>query len=318
MSIKNTYKYLVISFTCCCSILAYGQDERRLSRELQVENDNDAYTLNLTRDQYYSNGVAIRYRMLRDSSKWSSNITKVIRSYDLNHRIYSPRHLFWDNVNDMDRPYAGQISLAASNEYYFKKGSYLKAKVELGFMGPSLRTGDLQYEWHKTFGMQLPLGWDYEINNAPIINTYATFAHSLASGEILDLFTESNVALGTSFTHVRQEFAVRFGTFKPIQQSTHYNGVLGIKNKGPANHEFYFFLSPGFEYVIYNATIEGNWIGSESIYTETTVPGVFQMRAGIMASWTKFDFALLYYRRTKETTEATFHKYVGIRLNQRF
>lgn len=289
-----------------------------LRRELQVENDNDAYTLNLSRDQYYSNGVAIRYRRLTDSVKWASSMEKVIRSYDINHRIFSPRHLFWADSADMDRPYAGQMSLAASNEYYYKTGSYLKVKLELGWMGPALRTGDLQYNWHKTFGMQLPFGWDYEINDAPIINAYGTYAKNLVSGAILDLTTESNLAMGTTFTNVRQEVMVRFGTFKPIQQSTQYNGVLGIENAGPGNHEFYFFLSPGVEYVAYNATIEGNLIGKESIYTETREPWVFQMRAGIMMSFTKFDFALLYYRRTKETTEAIYHKYIGIRMNQRF
>ncbi|MEP1033432.1 lipid A-modifier LpxR family protein [Ekhidna sp.] len=310
-------RFLIIIVFISTASLGFSQ-KKFLTRELQVENDNDAYTLNLTRDQYYSNGVAIRYRSLTDSSRWKSVVSKVIRSYDLNHRIYSPRHLFWENVEDMDRPYAGQITLAASNEYYYVKGAYLKAKLELGWMGPSLRTGDLQYEWHKTFGMQLPLGWDYEINNAPIVNTYGTYAVTLATGKDLDLFSESNLALGTTFTHMRQEFTIRVGTFKPIQHSTHYNGVLGIENKEPGNHEFYFFISPGVEYAAYNATIEGNLIGKESIYTEIREPLIFQMRAGIMASWTKFDFALLYYRRTKETTEATYHKYVGIRMNQRF
>ena len=310
-------KFLSIILLGLISLFGFGQ-KKFLTRELQVENDNDAYTLNLTRDQYYSNGVALRYRMLTDSSSWSNNHEKVIRAYELNHRIYSPRHLFWEDSSQMDRPYAGQITLAASNEYYYKHGAYLRAELELGWMGPSLRTGDLQYEWHKAFGMQLPLGWEYEINDAPIINTYGTYARTLLSGKMLDLTSETNLALGTTFTHMRQEFMVRFGTFKPIQNSTQYNGVLGIENTGPDNHEFYFFLSPGVEYAAYNATIEGNWLGKESIYTETREPWIYQMRAGIMASWTKFDFALLYYRRTKETTEATIHKYVGIRMNQRF
>lgn len=299
------------------SLYCLGQ-KKYLNREFQVENDNDAYTLDPTRDQYYSNGVALRYRMLTDSSRWSSKHEKIIRSYGLNHRIYTPKHLYWSDSADMDRPYAGQIAIAISNEYYYKRSAYLKAKLELGWMGPSLKTGDLQYNWHKAFGMQLPYGWKYEINDAPIINTYGTYAQTILNGKILDLISESNMALGTTFTHVRQELMVRFGTFKPIQNSTQYNGVTGIKNTEPNIHEFYFFLSPGVEYAAYNATIEGNWLGKESIYTETREPWIYQMRAGLMMSWTKFDFALLYYRRTKETTEATLHKYVGIRMNQRF
>ncbi len=282
-----------------------------------VENDNDAYTLNLTRDQYYSNGVALRYRFVRDSSKFKK-ATKVIRSYDLNHRIYTPKRLWWTELEDLDRPYAGQFTAAVSNEYYYSTGSYLKVKAELGWMGPALNTAELQDTWHKTFGMQRPLAWQYEINNAPIINTYGTYAKTLAEADGVDIATESNIALGTSFTHLRQEFMIRLGKFKPIHSSTQFNGVTGIENKGRGNHEFYFFISPGVEYVAYNATIEGNLIGKESIYTEERVPWIYQTRAGVMVSWTKFDFALLYYRRTKETTEATFHKFVGIRMNQRF
>ncbi len=282
-----------------------------------VENDNDAYTLNLTRDQYYSNGVALRYRFVRDSSKVRKAF-KVIRSYDLNHRIYTPKRLWWTELEELDRPYAGQMTAAASNEYYYQEGAYLKAKAEIGWMGPALHTAELQDTWHKTFGMQRPLAWQYEINNAPIINTYGTYAKRLAKAKNIDFSSESNAALGTTFTHFRLEFMIRFGTFKAFHNSTQFNGVTGIENKGPGNHEFYFFISPGVEYVAYNATIEGNLIGKESIYTEERVPWLYQTRAGIMLSWTKFDFALLYYRRTKETTEATFHKFVGIRMNQRF
>ena len=285
-----------------------------LNRELQVENENDAYTLNLTRDSYYSNGVALRFRLLTDTTaKW-----KKIRSYDLNHRIFTPRRLWWTEMEELDRPYAGQISASISNEYYYKSASYLKVKAEFGWMGPATKTDELQYHWHKAFGMQLPFAWQYQINDGPIINTYGTYANTLTTSKGVDLVSESNLALGNTFTHVRQEFMLRIGKLRSLFNSTQLNGVLGIENKGPGLHELYFFISPGVEYVAYNATIEGNPIGKESEYTEERVPWVYQTRAGIMASWTKFDFALLYYRRTKETTESVFHKFVGIRMNQRF
>ncbi|MEQ9466443.1 MAG: lipid A deacylase LpxR family protein [Ekhidna sp.] len=292
--------------------------KKYLTREIQIENDNDTYTLNIYRDQYYSNGLALRYRVLTDSSRWGTNMEKVIRTYEFNHRIYSPKDLNWERLEQLDRPYAGQMSIGISNEFYFKRGTYLHVKLELGWMGPALRTGELQYSWHKALGMRLPHGWQFQINDAPIVNGYGTYAHKLIRRKLLDLISESNAAIGTSFIYARQELTIRFGSLKPIQQSTHYNGVLGVENTGYEAREIYFFLSPGIEYVAYNATIEGNWLGKESVHTETRIPGIFQMRAGIMASWFNFDFALLYYRRTKETTEATPHKYIGIRVNQRF
>ncbi len=307
-------KVFIFFFLSSTSLIA---QEKVMKRELQVESENDSYT-SLTRDRYYSNGIYIRYRVLANFAKWSPNVSKVIRSYHLNHRVFSPKHLFWHDVNDMDRPYAGQISLSVSNEYYLNDQSYINAKLEAGWMGPFLRTGQLQYDWHKAFGFSLPQGWRYQINDGPVVNLWGTYAKKLCGNQELDLTTESNVAIGTVFIHARQEFMLRMGNFKEIHQSAQYNGLVGNRKNGSGNQEIYFFLSPGLEYVPYNGTIEGNFAGKKSIYTEETVPWVFQIRTGIVASWTKFNVALLYYRRTRETTESTFHKFLGIRLNQRF
>ncbi len=292
--------------------------QKTLKRELQVENDNDAYTLNFSRDQYYSQGVALRYRLLTDSSKWKPSLEKKVRSYVLNHRFYTAKHLWWTDTTEMDRPYAGQVTLSATNEYYLKNKSYIYVELELGWMGPALRMGDLQYNWHKAFGMQLPFGWDYQINDTPIINIYGKYARTLFENKDIDVLSESNIAFGTGFGHARQEFVFRIGNTLPIHQSTQYNGAIGRINKGQKQYEGYFFISPGIEYVTYNSTIEGGFIGPESVFTKTTEKWVYQTRAGLLLSWTKFDFALFYYRRTRETTESTYHKYVGIRLAQRF
>ncbi|MEP5612082.1 MAG: lipid A deacylase LpxR family protein [Cyclobacteriaceae bacterium] len=292
--------------------------QKQLTRELQVENDNDAYTLNWTRDQYYSQGVALRYRILTDSSKWKESTEKVIKAFVLNHRFYTAKHLFWADSADMDRPYAGQISLSTTREYYFKSNSYIYAELEVGWMGPALRMGDLQRNWHKTFGMQAPLGWRYQINNSPILNLYGKYAKVLWEAADVDVSSQSNLALGTAFSHARQEILFRIGNFKPLHQSTQFNGRLGQVNNGSKLHEAYFFISPGIEYVVYNSTIEGGLIGEESIFTKESEKWIYQTRAGFLLSWTKFDLALFYYRRTKETSESTFHKYVGIRLGLRF
>ena len=307
-----------IFFTSILALGHFASSQTVLRRELSVEADNDAYTLNLTRDQYYSNGVAIKYRRLMDSSRWKPKHQKVIRSYYINHRMYTPKRLYWTDTAQMDRPYAGHLTLAISNEYYFKNSSYLQARFEASWMGPSINTGNVQYEWHKFFNMQLPQGWKYEVNDSPILNIYGTYANTLVSEKGFDMLSETNWAGGTAFNYVRQEFVFRVGNFLPIYNSSLFNAVPGRVKDSGKQHEVFFFISPGIEYVIYNSTIEGNLLGEEAIYTEDQVDWVYQTRAGLLFSWTKFDFALFYYRRTKETTESFFHKYMGIRLTQRF
>jgi len=310
-------RFIIASLPVFITLFAESQS-KVLTRELQVENDNDAYTLNWTRDQYYSQGVALRYRILTDSSKWKKSTEKVIKAFVLNHRFYTAKHLFWADSADMDRPYAGQISLSATREYYLKSNAYIYAELELGWMGPALRMGDFQRNWHKTFGMQEPLGWRFQVNNTPIVNLYGRYAKVFWESADVDVSSQSNLALGTAFSHVRQEILFRIGNFKPLHQSTQFNGRLGQMDNSSKLHEAYFFIGPGIEYVPYNSTIEGGIIGEESIFTKESEKWIYQTRAGILLSWTKFDLALFYYRRTKETSESTFHKYVGIRLGLRF
>lgn len=288
------------------------------NKELQVISDNDAYTFNLFRDQYYSNGLFIRFRYLLDSGR-NEKISKRIRTYSLNHRIYTPRLLTWPDASLMDRPYAGQAAVEVSNEYYLKSNTYWKLALELGWMGPALGTGDLQEFWHQILGMQIPQGWQFEIGDAPIINLYSTLAKPLIIGEATELISESNIALGTTFNYIRQEFVWRIGSSRaPIASSMMYNGVLGSPEKKKEMREFFFFLSPGLEYVFHNSTIEGNFLGASSVYTEERVARIIQMRVGIMMSWNRFDMSLIYHYRTNETTEAEDHQFVRIKLSGRF
>ena len=82
--------------------------------------------------------------------------------------------------------------------------------------------------------------------------------------------------------------------------------------------ESYFFYAPGFIYCAYNATIEGNLIGPQSLHTETAKPWLVQNRIGFALSWPRFNLITTYYFKTKETLEAEAHQYVGITFNNRF
>lgn len=279
--------------------------------------ENDAFTLDLSQDQYYSSGIFPAFRWLTDSTKNA----KVIRSVQINHRIFTPKWVGWQREQQLDRPYAGQLSASYTNEYYFVSNQYLKTQIELGWMGPHVLGGETQEAWHKWFGMPLPKGWKYQINDTPIVNFYMTYVKPFYSSYNFELSGESNLALGSVFNYARQELMIRMGELKPIHQSAYTSSSLGTVRQRydePTISEIYFFYSPGFEYVFYNATIEGNFIGEKSAYTEEPLRWVFQHRAGIMFSWPRFDLGIIAYWRSPENTDATKHDYVGVRLNQRY
>lgn len=314
---KESFFAFIIFFISITSLAQDKKIKKNLTFDYQLVVDNDAFTLDLTQDQYYSSGIYPAIRWLTDSTDNS----KVIRSVQLNHRVFTPSWIGWENQTLLDRPYAGHLSISMANEYYYHTNQYLKVQLEVGWMGPSVYVGETQEKWHKWFGMPLPRGWKYQINNTPIVNAFLTYIKPLYSSYNFEISSESNIGVGTVFNFARQDLMFRMGKLKPLHRSAYAGSSLGNKRKKQSSRETtesYVFYSPGFEYVFYNATIEGNIIGDKSTYTEELVNKVFQHRVGVMFSWPRFDLGFTAYWRTRENSTATKHKYVGIRMNQRF
>ena len=309
---------IIILIFCSASTAQEITKKRILTFDFRLVVDNDVFTLDLTKDQYYSSGIYPGVRWLADSGQRA----KIIHTVKLNHRIYTPSWVGWNRQEQLDRPYAGQFSASFSNEYYFFTDRYMKLEMELGWMGPGSLVGKTQVTWHKILGLPEPRGWDFQINDTPILNAYLTYDHPFVSTPVFDILSESNVALGTVFNFVRQEIVFRAGKKKPLHQSAYVGGTLGnvrqLRPVYPSTTETYFFYAPGLEYVIYNASIEGNLIGKRSLYTDEAIRWVWQHRAGLMFSWPRFDLGIIAYWRTHENRKAQNHNYVGIRLNQRF
>jgi hypothetical protein len=144
-------------------------------QEIRIVVDNDVFT-SFYRDQYYSSGLFGYYRTLRptDGMKY-----KLIRSFGISQRIYTPERLTTRDPDRMDRPYAGILSGSFSNEYYYISGKYLKTSLELGWLGPANQTGTLHEFWHEVFDLPTPRGWNYQIQDMPLLNVNVTYASSL-------------------------------------------------------------------------------------------------------------------------------------------
>ncbi len=310
--------YLIAAFILLTSSLHLSaQTEKYLKNEARLIVDNDAFTLNFYKDQYYSSGIYPSFRYVRDTSSQR----KIIHGFQLNHRIFTPKDILWRFEPLFDRPYAGQFSASFIADYYFRKGNYLGLEFELGWMGPSSKIGEMHTYYHQLFNLGEPRGWKYQINDTPLATIYINYAQTFLNYQSLELISESNIAVGTTNNWIRQELVIRFGNFMTIDQSSFYSGQLGkIKKKSPVTKmsEMYVFYAPGYEFVFYNATIEGNLIGKTSAFTKIAKRNIFQHRFGAVMSWPSFDFGILGYVRSPETTEATAHYYVGIRMNQRF
>ena len=68
-----------------------------------------------------------------------------------------------------DRPYAGILSVGLTL-HVEQSNSYHGLRLVTGVVGPAALAGDTQQEVHRHIGSDLPQGWDYQLDNEPILN----------------------------------------------------------------------------------------------------------------------------------------------------
>ncbi len=300
------------------SLYALGQDTPILAgynRGFQVVVDNDVFT-SFYRDQYYTSGLFGYYRM----SRITSDSVKRTLSLGISQRIYTPKLLSWERITSFDRPYAGTFSVEIGSEWYTPRNTYNRVHSELGILGPASGVSTIHTFWHRILGLIPPRGWEYEIGNMLIANVYLTHAREIEITDRFDFVPESNLAIGTLFNQVRQDFIFRLGKSKPLYESVHFNGLQLVENLRDfvGLREFYFFFGPSIEYNIYNSTIEGRLLFPSDIHVEEPVTWIIQSKSGLMMSWSRLDWRIFHYLRTKETNESVYHTYVGMHFNYRF
>jgi len=337
---KTSNKYsiclIVIVLNSVTSTTSIAQDYKlpTYNRELSLLVDNDALLFLPEFDKYYSSGIFISYRrVLSPETTWfklfnkKDSLVKAIISYSFEHRFYTSRDIEDFRIQLIDRPYAGWIDFALGLSYHFKQNSVLKIKYDLGLLGPGTKTKELQTWFHGVFNMKEPRGWEYQINNTLATNLTMSYQKQILSdaNHQADIIAESSLQAGTIRDNVRAGLAFRFGEIGDLFNSIFTQSKIGqerIKVSdlpiGDRMQEFYFFYRIQGEFVVYNTTIDGNFIGAESAFTKTSLPWVLHQEIGFGRGGRLFDFLFSFNHRSKENKEAKNHQFITIVLTQRF
>ena len=289
--------------------------QEALTSQLQILADNDAFWLN-NDDGYYSSGIfASLQKVSRKASlKWN----KKIKTYRLSHFIYSPSNVRWRRVDQLDRPYAGMIN-AGYGLKWVSKDHVLESIVDIGWLGPGTRTDRIQWTYHTWFGMKLPRGWQYQIEDTPALIWRIKEKRTWRLFDFVELVSVSELTSGTIFNHLRQTGMLRLGQFKPLGNSSLGDNRIDqntFAEKGL--HERFMTIGLGGTYKAYDATIEGNWIGEQSPFTLPPRRLVLHYFCGFYFSWSRFDIENKFLFKTKENEKAKSHRYIRIRLNYRY
>lgn len=245
--------------------------------------DNDLYTSTVN-DKYYTNGFEVYYRYLTPPKK--DNVVKKITEFRIGQYIYNPQTIRADDFYVNDRPFAGVLFAEVGIHQFYTNESVLKLNAQVGFMGPNAFGKEIQEQFHKTFGYDAVKGWQYQVQNAVLVQAELFYSRKLAllnKINSLDVLAQAEVKLGTILNEITvgPVFRISLKKLLPISDSNLYDASLRYDGHYRETSEFYFFISPKFNYQSYDATIQGSLFSDESPVTFPLIPFRFQGEAGL-------------------------------------
>jgi hypothetical protein len=171
-------------------------------------------------------------------------------------------------------------------------------------VGPASGAESLQNFVHKNFGFYTPAGWQYQVKNDPELNLSAEYNKLLARGSWIDVSLSSYVNLGNGFTGAGVGPLVRLGSFNQLFYSVSTQSTVMKDNDiVPLHpHELFFYYKPLFNYVAYDATIQGGLFDKHNDPNSLEItlnrePFVFSQQFGVAFTANRFvfDFAAIFH-----------------------
>lgn len=269
--------------------------------EIGLITDNDLYTSSKN-DKYYTNGLEFFYRFLVKNDQEAIN--KNILEFRIGQYIYNPRTIKANDARLNDRPFAGYLFAEAGRTSFYQNESVLKVAVQLGFIGVNSFAEEMQKEFHAIFNYKSVQGWQYQIKNAVALQTNFLFSKKLfvkQNKQNIDFHFQSKADLGTIFTGVSAGFLTRISIKKvlPVYDSNLYGGSVHA-NSQQIDSELYFYIVPGINYQLYDATIQGSLFNDSSPITYDLIPFRFNAESGIKYRKNNLNLSYAFIYRGKE------------------
>lgn len=237
--------------------LAYSQ-ESNFKNEFGFRTDNDAY-LALGQDQYYTNGLILNFRHAIQQKNLQSKIAKKIWEAEAGQFLYNPYTGSIKNNSEIDRPFAAYLYAGGKLTWFLKDEQSFELALNVGTVGPSALGEEVQEGLHKAIGFYPIKGWEYQITNEVGINSAFKYSRLLSRKQTdNDLSLNTYVNFGNTFSGAGAGILFRAGRINNFFNSVSNNSRISnsVNDTIPAK-EFFFFTRPMFNFVAYDATVQG-------------------------------------------------------------
>lgn len=241
------------------------------SFSIRWENDTFAAT-----DRFYTNGISLS--LARTGPGWMDKIMDLLPwgqgrrtvGYDLTQLMLTPADINRSVPESTDRPYAGILSIGLTM-HIEQANSYNGLKLIIGVVGPWSLAEHTQREVHHHIGSNEPQGWDYQLENEPILNLVYEYRRKfLVSGHqdgwAFEAIPSAGGWLGNELTQGQIGLYVRSGYKIPDDFGLTLSRGLGsmpppqnIENSR-SHSDWGFSIHGGvtFNAVLWDITLDGN------------------------------------------------------------
>lgn len=294
--------------------------QEKFSKEISFITDNDLY-VSIVRDRYYTSGIFLGYKYL--SKTKNESLEKKIIEWQLRHEMYTSYLSTVTNILQHDRPFAGYLYGNFGINRVYKNQQILKTSVQLGVIGSSAMAKEVQQFIHDIYGFKKAVGWEYQVENALALNFKTDYIKPIFTTKenSFDVTWLNNINVGTVYTNASTGFYSRIG-LKPLQKLTNSiafgTNLNNEQNNSYREVESFFYINPMISYSLYDATLQGSFLNTNSQVTKELMPFVFNIELGLKFTANRFNFGYSFNYNTSKSKELRYtygHKYGTISIN---
>ncbi len=244
----------------------------------------------------------------RKSEAWNKqgNRLEARTSVSLGQNIYTPEDISETELLEDDRPYAGWLYLGFGIAANQGTNRFDQLELNIGVVGPSSLSEDVQTTWHDWFGLTEPEGWDNQLDDELGVVLFYEQTRRLetkdwALGLEWDFMPHFGGALGNVYTFGKAGFTFRLGPdlavdFGPPRIRPSLPGSGFYESDGGFN--WYLFAGVEARLVARNIFLDGSTFEDSHSVDKKPVTGDAQ--AGIVLQYKDWRFSYTQIWRAKD------------------
>lgn len=303
---------------CCMAQLVHAQQRTTLfnTREFTFTTENDAYLFQ-KKDAYYTNGFAFTLRTAGEKKG-----IRVMHTYELGQKIYTPLLRKTTGPQDIDRPYCGYLYAQYTRTRFPVGDAILQYGATIGQVGPYSLGENVQSSYHKMLGYARFTGWQYQVQNSLGADLSIRYARTvLQDSSLFKWVPVAEASVGSNFTYARLGAYLCIGIFEKNQQSALWNAR--IQRNGSRQERSYELFGYWYPQVLlqgYNVTVEGGLFskGSGAVLGDPQRV-MFQQHLGLCYASGRISANLALVIQSRETTrQINLQRYGSVQLSYRF